>query len=203
MTIAFPKKLPDMPKGNWKAGLKFAPRTSTPEKPKKEKTTAPPKKKKMDDLLLEVDTSPPLKFAKPTKTPKKAPKPLKRTPLPPPTKPIAQMGKKRKDRILNDGSETDMNLKIWNTRPQWCEQCGCEVKNAFMWTETPKGEKVQKLIRPECFAHKLAKGMYPQHRLNPDNIALVCSFDCHALIDVEWSNLEMRRLLDEELTLNS
>lgn len=206
MTIAFPKKLPDMPKWNWKSGLPFAPRTSTPDKPKKEKATAPPKPSKKPEKKPPLDkptSKSSLAFPKPIPKEKKTPKPLKRTPLPPPTKPIAQMGKKRKERILTDWSETDMNRNIWNTRPQWCEQCGCEVKNAFMWTENGKGEKVQKLIRPECFAHKLAKGMYPQHRLNPENIALVCSFDCHALIDQEWSNLEMRRLLDEELTLNS
>lgn len=197
------KKLPDMPKWNWKAWLAFSPRTSTPEKPKKEKATAPPNKvnKKVKTVdILPPDVNKKIAFPKPTPKEKKKPKPLKKTPLKPPTKPISKIGKKRKDRILNEWSETDMNREIWNTRPQWCEQCGCEVKNAFMWTENWKGEKVQKLIRPECFAHKLAKGMYPQHRLNPDNIALVCSTDCHHLIDEEWSNLEMRRLLDEELS---
>lgn len=204
MAIAFPKKLPDMPKAGWKDWFdKFKLATTA----KKEKATAPPKgpsKKKEKPIPLD---KPPekssLAFPKPPPKEKKKPKPLKRTPLKPPTKPIAQIWKKRRERIDSGGSETDMNREIWNTRPQWCEQCGCEVKNAFMWTENGKGEKVQKLIRPECFAHKLAKGMYPQHRLNPENIALVCSFDCHALIDQEWSNLEMRRLLDEELTLIS
>ena len=106
MTIAFPKKLPDMPKGNWKAGLPFAPRTSTPDKQKKKESTAPPKtisKKKEKSVHLD---KPPSKsnqaFPKPPPKEKKTPKPLKRTPLPPPTKPIAQMGKKRKERILTD-----------------------------------------------------------------------------------------------------
>lgn len=179
--MLFPKKQAEMPKGNWKAWLAFSPKTSTPEKKKPEK----PQKE-----------SPPPK-------PKKE---LKRTPLKPPKKPIAKIGKKRKERILSDWSETDMNRDIWNTRPHWCEQCGEVIEGAkepFRWTENAKGEKVQKLIRPECFAHKLAKGMYPKHRLNPENIALVCSRDCHHLIDQEYSNLEIRRLLDEELSLIS
>jgi hypothetical protein len=100
-----------------------------------------------------------------------------------------------------------MNREIWNTRPQWCEQCGVNIDKAlvpFIWSEDPATkEKVQKLIRPECFAHKLAKGLYPKHRLNPDNIALVCSKDCHHLIDEEYRPLEVRRLLDEELSLIS
>lgn len=210
MTIAFPKKLPDMPKWNWKAGLKFAPRTSTPEKPKKEKATAPPKPSKKPEKKPPLDKPPEkssLAFPKPIPKEKKKPKPLKKTPLPPPKKRIAQIGKKRRERIDSGGSETEVFKTIWNNRPHWCEQCGVIIDKAlvpFIWSEDPATkEKVQKLIRPECFAHKLAKGMYPQHRLNPENIALVCSFDCHALIDQEWSNLEMRRLLDEELTLNS
>ena len=50
------------------------------------------------------------------KSEKKAPKPLKRTPLPPPTKPIAKIGKRKKERILEEGSEVEMNREIWETR---------------------------------------------------------------------------------------
>ena len=197
-----------MPKAGWKKDFDAFQLKET----KKKESTAPPKtktkapKKKMDDLILGIDTSPQLKFAKPQKAPKKTPKPLKRSPLPPPTKPLAQMGKKRKERILTEGSETDMNREIWNTRPHWCECCGVIIEKAlepFRWIENAKGERVQKLIRPECFAHKLAKGKYPQHRLKPDNIALVCSRACHAQIDIEYGDLETRRLLDEELNLIS
>lgn len=171
----FPKKLPDMPKAGWKKDfdafqLKDNRKANAPPKEKKPVSKKPEKKESLDK-------------------PKKVPKPLKRTPLKPRTKPIAQIGKKRKERIENEGSEVDVFLDIWNTRPHWCEHCGEIIKKAkepFRWIENAKGENVQKLIRPECFAHKLAKGLYPAHRLKPDNIALVCSRDCHKGIDVEY-----------------
>ena len=209
MAIAFPKKLPDMPKAGWKDWFdKF--KLSTPAK--KEKATAPPKEKKK--LSKKPEKTPPLDkppeksslaFPKPPPKEKKKPKPLKRTPLKPPTKPNAQIWKKRRERIDSGGSETDMNREIWNTRPHACEQCWVVMEWAlepFKWIEDAKGEKVQKLIRPECFAHKLAKKMYPQHRLDPRNIEMVCSRECHKAVDIEWSDLEWRRLFDEELTKN-
>lgn len=206
MTIAFPKKLPDMPKAGWKDWFdKFKIATTA----KKEKATAPPKgpsKKKEKPIPLDKPPEKSLQaFPKPPPKEKKKPKPLKRTPLKPPTKPIAQIGKKRRERIDNGWSETDMNREIWNTRPHCCEQCWLVMEKAlepFIWIDDAKGEKVQKLVRPECFAHKLAKKMYPKHRLDPRNITLVCSRDCHKLVDLEWSDLEWRRKLDEELTKN-
>lgn len=206
MTIAFPKKLPDMPKGNWKAWLKFAPRTSTTDKPKKEKTTAPPKVSKKPEKKPTLDKPPEksnLAFPKPPPKEKKKPKPLKRIPLPPPTKPIAQIWKKKRERIDNGWSETDVFKKIWNSRLHCCQKCWVVMEwalEAFRWIQDAKSEKVQKLIRPECFAHLLAKKMYPKHRLDPRNIRLVCSTDCHKLTDEEYNDLEKRRLLDEELS---
>ena len=194
--------LPPMPKAGWKKDFDAFQLKET----KKKESTAPPKEKKKlskkPEKIEQLDkptSKSSLAFPKPQPKEKKKPKPLKRSPLPPPTKPLAQMGKKRKERILTEGSETDMNREIWNTRPHWCEQCGVIIEKAlepFRWIENAKGERVQKLIRPECFAHKLAKGMYPQHRLKPDNIALVCSRACHAQIDIEYGDLETRRLLD-------
>ena len=135
-------------------------------------------------------------------TEKKQPKPIKKTPLPPPTKPIAKMGKKRIERIKTEWSETDMNRKIWNNRPHFCEQCWIIIEGAqdpFIWTTNAKGEKIQKLIRPECFAHVLAKGMYPKHRLNPKNIKMVCGKVCHNIIDKLYSDICTRNEFEKTL----
>lgn len=207
MWIAFPKKLPDMPKGNWKAGLKFGPKISSSDKPKKEKATAPPKgpsKKKEKPIPLDKPQEKSLQaFPKPPPKEKKKPKPLKRTPLKPPMKPIAQVWKKKRERIDNGGSETEVFKTIWNERLHCCQKCWIIMEwalEAFRWIDDAKGEKVQRLIRPECFAHLLAKKMYPEHRLDPRNIRLVCSKTCHKLTDEEYNDLEKRRLLDEELS---
>jgi hypothetical protein len=50
-----------------------------------------------------------------------------------------------------------------------------------------------------CFAHLLAKGMYPQYRLYDANIALVCSPECHHIIDSVciWNKRVIQQLLDE------
>ena len=133
---------------------------------------------------------------------KKQPKPIKRTHLPHPTKLIAKMGKKRIERIKNEWSETDMNRKIWNERPHFCEQCWIIIEWAqepFRWIIDSKWEKVQKLIRPECFAHVLAKWMYPKHRLNPKNIKMVCGKVCHGIIDKIYSDISKRNEFEKTL----
>jgi len=50
-----------------------------------------------------------------------------------------------------------------------------------------------------CFAHLLAKGMYPEYRLHDANIALVCWPECHKAIDsiMVWSNKKVVQLLLE------
>lgn len=206
MTIAFPKKLPDMPKAGWKKDFDAF---QLKDNRKSEKKTEPPKKKpvsKKPEKEPPLDKPPEkskLAFPKPPPKEKKKPKPLKRTPLPPPTKPIAQIWKKKRERIDNGWSETEVFKKIWNSRLHCCEKCWVVMEwalEAFRWIEDAKGEMVQKLIRPECFAHLLAKKMYPLHRLDPRNIRLVCSKDCHKLTDEEYNDLEKRRLLDEELS---
>lgn len=60
-----------------------------------------------------------------------------------------------------------------------------------------------KLIKPQCFAHILPKGMYPRFRLLPDNIALVHDFECHKLIDQEYNDLEKRRNFESVLILTT
>ena len=48
-----------------------------------------------------------------------------------------------------------------------------------------------------CFAHLLAKGMYPQYRLHKENIALVCWPECHKCVDsiIIWNNKNVVQLL--------
>lgn len=100
---------------------------------------------------------------------KKIQEPIRRTP-------IATRGKRTKERILQNGTETELFRKIWDERPHVCEQCGDPIRQVFLG---------KSLIKPQCFAHKLSKGRYPEHRYNPKNIGLVCSIECHHEQDAE------------------
>ena len=118
-------------------------------------------------------------LTKPSEKPKKVQKPLKRTPLKRPTKPITQIGKRTKERIKENGTESAFFIKVALERTDangylWCEVCGVEVKWAVIdW----------KLIRPECFSHNLSKGRYPAFRYKSKNIRVVCGCGCHELND--------------------
>jgi hypothetical protein len=125
----------------------------------------------------------PMTKSKPEKE-KKVTKPLKRTP-------IAPIGKKKKARILEEGSEVDLFRKIWNTRPRVCEECGKPVKGAFLG---------KALIKPQCFSHKLPKGMYSKFRLLEENIDLVCSMECHTENAKKYEDLETRYNMEKEFT---
>lgn len=70
--------------------------------------------------------------------------------------------KKRK----NTG-EKEVFEEIRNERPHYCTICNKYITEA----------------QARCFAHLLAKGMYPKYRLNKNNIALVCNPECHKDID--------------------
>lgn len=161
---------------NWKAGLAFS------------KVAPMPAKGWKKDLALGKAGEMPEK----KKPEKKEPKPLQRkTPLPRPTKPIAQIGKKKKARILEEGSEVDLFRKIWNERQHFCEECGEPVKGAFLG---------KSLIKPQCFSHKLPKGMYPRFRLLDQNIDLVCSMECHTTNAKRYEDLETRYNMELEFT---
>lgn len=56
---------------------------------------------------------------------------------------------------------------VWLTRPHNCEICGHGIKVA----------------RTCCFAHRFGKGTHGAERLDPANIALVCSETCHQKVD--------------------
>jgi len=53
--------------------------------------------------------------------------------------------------------------------------------------------------KAENFAHLLPKGMYPEYRNNPENIALVKDVEAHNELDrmVTWNKLRIKELLDE------
>ena len=91
---------------------------------------------------------------------------LKRTP-------VNKIWKRTKERIKKDWTETQMFEKIYNKRKH-CELCWTYVMYPAPW----------------CFAHILAKGMYPHLRYFENNIAFVCWEKCHRDMDsiIAWNN---------------
>ena len=85
--------------------------------------------------------------------------------------------KKRK----NTG-EKEVFEEIRNERPHICTICKKNIIEA----------------QARCFTHLLAKGMYPKYRLNKDNIALVCSIECHHELDsmLIWYKKEIQDKLE-------
>lgn len=79
-----------------------------------------------------------------------------------------KIGKKRKARIVNGGSEASLFLDILKKR-----------KNTDL-TGKPISEEN---ARSRQFAHILPKGMYPELRLNPNNIIIVDSIEQHERVD--------------------
>ena len=76
--------------------------------------------------------------------------------------PIKKISKKRAAR-LKWYSEKDLFWDIRESRPHVCEVCDKYIPEALT----------------RCFAHMLSKMNYPEHRTDKNNIALVCSIDCH------------------------
>lgn len=76
--------------------------------------------------------------------------------------------RKRKARIANGGSEASLFLDILKKR-----------KKTDL-TEKPISEEN---ARSRQFAHILPKGMYPELRLNPNNIIIVDSIEQHERVD--------------------
>lgn len=103
-------------------------------------------------------------------------------------KPIAQIGKRTKERIALHGTESALHDAIWESRVHSCEICGKHI--------------VERQIL--CFAHRLAKGQYKKYRYMDQNIALVCSISHHEAVDrlYQWKTEEIinrRNLLIKEL----
>lgn len=85
---------------------------------------------------------------------------LKRTPP-------ARIWKKRKERIASGGSEAKIYARAYSQANGICKICTKTVLNPPAW----------------CFAHILSKKNYPHLRLFTNNIAFVCSPECHAKVD--------------------
>ena len=82
--------------------------------------------------------------------------------------PIKKIWRKRRARIANGGSESSLFLKILEKRQK---------------TDLTGRPITVEDARSYQFAHILPKGMFPEYRLNPDNIILVDSIEQHERVD--------------------
>jgi len=87
---------------------------------------------------------------------------------------------RKKRRLAEFGGENTMFLEIWNDRPHICEECRWKIPE----------------MQTFCFAHKLSKWVFPEFRMIPENIALVCSISCHAKVDKRYQWENRKKLLD-------
>lgn len=107
-------------------------------------------------------------------------------------KPIAKIWRNKRERLKREGSEVDVFRIVWDNNPHVCQECWKPVHNAFI---------NDRLIKPQCFPHRLPKSMFPKLRLLPENIWLVCGIPCHNEYDKKWRDLEIRRNFEQELLL--
>ncbi len=100
---------------------------------------------------------------------------------------IKKISQKRKDR-LSWYSEKDLFFEIRNNRIHECKICGKFIPEA----------------KTRCFAHMLSKKMYPEYRINPNNIVLVCSLDCHWLVDsyCKWNKKIIEDALENKIEID-
>ena len=82
--------------------------------------------------------------------------------------PIKKIWRKRRERIANGGSESSLFLQILQKRGK---------------TDLTGRPITVEDARSYQFAHILPKGMFPEYRLNPDNIVLVDSIEQHQRVD--------------------
>ena len=62
--------------------------------------------------------------------------------------------------------QRELFAHVWATTPHTCA-CGARIHQPLAY----------------CFAHRLPKSTYPEYRLVPCNIELVCSLPCHHAVD--------------------
>lgn len=82
---------------------------------------------------------------------------------------IKKIWKKRRNRVANGGSESSLFLQIFKKRGEKTD----------LLDNTISEEELQSFQ----FAHILPKGMYPEYRLNPENIVFVDSIEQHQRVD--------------------
>lgn len=82
---------------------------------------------------------------------------------------IKKIWKKRRERVTNGGSESSLFLQIYGKRG-WKS----DLTNTYYNKEE---------LQSFQFAHILPKGMYPEYRLNPENIVFVDSIEQHQWVD--------------------
>ena len=82
---------------------------------------------------------------------------------------IKKIWKKRRERVTNGGSESSLFLQIFKQRGGKTDL----VDNSISEEE----------LQSFQFAHILPKGMYPEYRLNPENIVFVDSIEQHQWVD--------------------
>ena len=82
---------------------------------------------------------------------------------------IKKIWKKRRERVTNGGSESSLFLQIFKQRGGKTDL----VDNSISEEE----------LQSFQFAHILPKGMYPEYRLNPENIIFVDSIEQHQRVD--------------------
>lgn len=82
---------------------------------------------------------------------------------------IKKIWKKRRERVTNGGSESSLFLQIFKKR----------AKKTDLLDNIYSEEELQSFQ----FAHILPKGMYPEYRLNPENIMFVDSIEQHQRVD--------------------
>ena len=82
---------------------------------------------------------------------------------------IKKIWKKRRERAATGGSESSLFFQIYEKRGG---------KSDLTWTYYNKEE-----LQSFQFAHILPKGMYPEYRLNPENIVFVDSIEQHQRVD--------------------
>lgn len=86
-----------------------------------------------------------------------------------------KIGKKRKARIANGGSESSLFLCILKKRKK---------------TDLTGKPISEENARSRQFAHILPKGIYPELRLNPNNIIIVDSIEQHERVDQRVSGFK-------------
>ena len=96
---------------------------------------------------------------------------------------IRRISKQKQEKIKNWEWERDFFIKVWNEREHICWICGKYILEPMTY----------------CFAHIVPKSISKKHRLNINNIFIVCSINCHNSFDskVDGKRYELERKLNE------